>query len=97
MGLCPAYLFERPLIIVSLQGIPKVCPGLSCLIWAIDLYNLPPVLSLRFVSCSPRKGRAVLSEGKHSERYPLTSQLIQENKIPEFGNGAWATLKSTSR
>lgn len=22
-----------------------------------------------------------------SERYPLTSQLIQENKIPEFGRG----------
>lgn len=27
----------------------------------------------------------VLSDYFPSERYPLTSQLIQENKIPEFG------------
>jgi hypothetical protein len=27
-----------------------------------------------------------------SERYPLTSQLIQENKIPEFGEQYRLTL-----
>ena len=29
-----------------------------------------------------------ISQGEHRERYPLTSQLIEENKIPEFGSSA---------
>jgi len=27
----------------------------------------------------------VIYQGGHRERYPLTSQLIEENNIPEFG------------
>ena len=30
----------------------------------------------------------ITSQGVRRERYPLTSQLIEENKIPEFGLSA---------
>jgi len=54
------------------------CPELSwmCLVLQIHLVSLvdsPPIIG---------------SQGGRRERYPLTSQLIEENKIPEFGLSA---------
>ena len=46
----------------------------------------------RYISYAQDLIRIVnIADSVSSERYPLTSQLIQENKIPEFG--AWLLSK----
>jgi XRN 5'-3' exonuclease N-terminus len=51
---------------------------------AASRINAIPVFQIHFVSFVGLRG-GFSSNSEYRERYPLTSQLIQENKIPEFG------------
>ena len=63
------------------SGIPKVCSG--CHTVADANGGKRAVLSLYIVS--KRRLGVNICLILYRERYAMTSQLIQENKIPEFG------------
>ena len=68
----------------SALGIPKVRKSIQNSWYnTLNACGLP-VFPLHLV-CPCYALRHVVLIGLYSERYPLTSQLIQENKIPEFG------------
>ena len=67
------------------SGIPKVrMRGTNPFFEQFRLNRIWPVLQIYFVSFIDSL-LVIASQGGRRERYPLTSQLIEENKIPEFG------------